>query len=197
MKLNEILNNDNHSIDEIVAILKRDCAPIIAEYNNVGVPLSRGIQDSNIPPMTVIHPSLDSRSPKDTNITIHNYINDYFTKHAGLPFRNAIFATSDWEVAEVYGEAYVLFPIGPLKYLWSPQVGDLYDTVSKLESSKDADPAKKYDQQFYQKLDQYLSTYISKNLHAALEDGSEVMIANNCYVVTMDLWFDHLEEALS
>lgn len=197
MKLNEVFNNDNHSIDEIIAILKRDCAPIIAEYNNAGVPLSRGIQERNIAPMTVIHPRLDSRSPKDTNAVVHDYINNYFTKHFGTPYRNAIFATSDWETAEVYGEAYVLFPIGPLKYLWSPQVSDLYDTVEKLQSSKDADPTKKYDQKFYQKLDQYLASYISRNIHEALDDGSEVMLANSCYIITMDMWFDHIEEGIS
>lgn len=195
MKLNEILNEVQNS--SILETLQRDCAPIIAEYNKVGTPLMRGMSSTTIAPMTVISPRLGGRAPKDTDIDIHNYINKYFMKHHGAPYRDALFTTSDWDAAEHYGEAYVLFPIGQLKYLWSPQVSDLYDTIAKLATSQSTDSKIKYDKDFYQKLDAILSTYIDNNIHEALEDGSEVMVANNCYVVTTDIWYDELDNAIN
>lgn len=195
MKLSEILNKTtNHGMLEI---LLRDCAPIIAEYKEVGTPLMRGMSSTTIAPMTVMHPRLDGRAPKDTSIHVHDYINKYFMQHHGAPFRNAIFATSDWDATEHYGETYVLFPIGPLKYLWSPVVTDLYDSISKLITSQSTDPKIKYDKEFYQKLDEVLATYIDHNIEEALGYGSEVMIANSCYVVTIDNWYNELEDAIT
>jgi hypothetical protein len=67
------------------------------------------------------------RSPKDTYPDIHYDFDKEFQKQYGYPARSSsIFSTGDYNIASEYGYVYCMFPIGRYKYLWNPNVKDLY-----------------------------------------------------------------------
>lgn len=67
------------------------------------------------------------RRPTDTNLELHNDLNKEFVKKFGYPVRSAsIFCSGDQGVAESYGDSYFIFPIGNFKFVWSPDISDLF-----------------------------------------------------------------------
>lgn len=69
------------------------------------------------------------RVPKDTNPELHSDLNDFFQKKFGYPVRSSsMFTTVNKHMAQNYGNgnAYIIFPKGNYKYVWSPEIRDLY-----------------------------------------------------------------------
>jgi len=74
------------------------------------------------------------RSPVDTDIEIHNYFNNGLYKKFGWkPRSEGVFV---WNV-EINEYAYLFFPIGDFKYIYSPEVKDLYVTTNKIQRKFD------------------------------------------------------------
>lgn len=75
------------------------------------------------------------RKPTDTHMAIHNDLNKAFERRFGYPARShSVFTTGSMSDAEQYGTPYAIFPLGKYKFLWHPDVGDLY-----LELTRKAD----------------------------------------------------------
>ena len=72
-----------------------------------------------------------NRNPKDSPIKTHNILDKLFKKKFGWKARsNAIFCTGNIHTAAAYGKnVYMIFPIGKYKFLWSPEIDDLYETI--------------------------------------------------------------------
>lgn len=123
-----------------VSNIKKDCQPYLKEVNNDPFyenALFRGMDGGN-QMMTKKNVRLDDRKPTDSSEAAHNLANVFFKQKFGLPFRNGIFAVGSYDRARGYGEdgghpgsrqTYVIFPIGNLKYTWSPYVEDLFTDV--------------------------------------------------------------------
>ena len=85
------------------------------------------------------------RKAKDTNPKIHNDLNDEFQRQFGYPARsNSIFCTGSDMTAESYGVPYMIFPIGKYKYLWNPDIEDLYIYINRELSDFNKDISKSY-----------------------------------------------------
>ena len=113
-----------------------------------------------------------NRTPVDTTMDTHKEVDDLFKKKFGWKARsNAIFCTGDYNFAGSYGEnVYMIFPIGKYKYLWSPEIGDLYIVVD-LDSVRTA-PNK------LELFTNYINTYKNTDLKDAIKSGNEIMV--NC-----------------
>lgn len=200
MRLREVLEADDFS--HIVETIKQHCQPYIEilKQNN-GECLFRGSNSGKAYPghIKLIKPNL-TRIPLDTPIPIHNFLNDKFQSKFHFPYRNGIFATGNQPRAAGYGSVSVLFPVGELKFIWSPKIEDLFaaidTTIANNRYGKEVDsneerldntmPVDDYNNKpLLDKLNQYINTYKNSDLINATESEHEVMFANDCYMVSI------------
>lgn len=64
-------------------------------------------------------------SSRDTPYFIHELINSITKEKFGLPLRNLIFAASEYNHADSYGNAHIITPIGKWRAFVSPEVQDM------------------------------------------------------------------------
>jgi hypothetical protein len=108
-------------------LLIRDCAKFIKELPILSdkKQLWRGIEKQKYALRNKPHPK---RRPLDTPIEVHKKLNVYFEQKFGWPARQGLFCTASKGFAHQYGDGMVVavFPIGDYKYVWSPDVSDIY-----------------------------------------------------------------------
>lgn len=107
-------------------IIWKDCQPFLKEM----------VRDKHYEPMYSGRKSSEefftravrkNRKPTDTHLLVSKDLDEKFQGMFGYPARsNSIFCTGDLSDSEEYGSAYMIFPIGKYKYLWSDDIGDLY-----------------------------------------------------------------------
>ena len=118
-------------------------------------------------------PTRMDRRPMDTSPTVHAAIDDWFDEHFGFKARSqAVFGFGQGQrmsEVESYGPVYLIFPVGPFKFVWSEDVGDLFGLLSNVDL-KEPD--------IEDELDRVLTgaQYTSTNLEAATTGKCEVMV---------------------
>jgi len=171
--------------------LVKNCKQYIKEAQ--GQLLWRGVRKT--PKVITSITPRTNREPRDTPKFIHEYFDkELFKKFGWKPRSSGVFCTGDLKHAEEYGPAVSVWPIGNFKYLWSPEVMDLYLEVTHLRSK---DP-KEYDNLDYDLLKDMLNSYKNNNLREAILKGHEIMIGCNKYfavswLATNCLNFDDLK----
>lgn len=137
MKFLGFLNEDRYSYEEIAGILRRHCAPFLAEMKRTGIiphdnPINwfiyRGIQ-GNFNGEIQLRKVRQFRNPTDTPKEVHKYIDKLFFMHYGWKARSQGVFCASKNMANTYGWAYVFVPVGKYEYLWSPFVADLFGTL--------------------------------------------------------------------
>jgi hypothetical protein len=138
MKLTSLYeSNSDLSLEEAVRIFHDECKPFQKEIGFDGIfdfeTLKRGMK--NKPKLFIGNVRLD-RKPTDTPLPIHEFMDNWFYKKFGVKFRsNAMFVTKSRGSAQIYGDVYIVFPIGEFKYCYSSTIDDLYATIAnKIES---------------------------------------------------------------
>ena len=126
MKLFELLDDDL-SIDDIIALIRKNCGPFLKECDS---PLWRGLYADKLKQLSpyfyegVVR---KDRRPKDLNAKYHNAMNTAFEKQFGIALRaESLFCTHDRTVAGGYGAggAHLILPIGKFEGFWSTQIKD-------------------------------------------------------------------------
>jgi len=160
------------------------------------------------------------RKPRDLYIDIHEDFDKEFQKQFGYPARsNSLFCSGSQSQAYEYGISYMIFPQGNYKFLWSPEVIDLYlyldkntnhngvkhdnglwdfihasvGWVQKDNDKSDADIAELTDISYHIYIRDAVKKYRSNDLSLALTSGNEIML--NCtkyYTVRYHDWYDVL-----
>lgn len=129
MRLYKYLN-ENKSMDEFFDIFKKECQPFIKDARkqlNEGTYYFSGRKRYD---EWFIRGIRKNRKPTDTPENIHNLLDDAFQKKFGIRLRsNSIFLSSDADVAESYGNLYVIFPIGKYEMYYNPDISDLYNIL--------------------------------------------------------------------
>lgn len=74
--------------------------------------------------------------PKDTNIFIHNYVNNLSKKKYGVNVRNGMFVTTQVKISTSYGSPYLIFPLGEYKIFYSKGVQDFTDEFSTANNGE-------------------------------------------------------------
>lgn len=174
MRLDEVI----HNID--ITILKRFCGPYIdvLKHTTNEVPLYRGTNKRSFVirrGFRTINPRHD-RTPVNTPQGIHVRLNSDFKKQFGREYRNGIFATSDPLTAKQHGHVYVVFPIGPLDFVWSSKVKDLYHYWK--EYTKNGTLPK--EEEFFD----IVESYQNHDLVRAINSQNEIMLMNECILIT-------------
>lgn len=127
------------------------------------------------------------REPADTPTKLHHLLDNWFDKNFGFQARSkALFCNGSAEVAAVrsYGKVYLIFPIGTFKYVWSPNVTDLYAVAGTM-------PTEYYWDEFGDKVpttpveavDRFMTRrkYTDENLNEAVQDRNEIMVGCRKY----------------
>lgn len=137
-RLYEYIQKDVLAVQEILA---SKCQPYINDMGRLvhepngwftGL-LYRGA-DKLMSNYIIKKPHVD-RKPKDTPVELSEKIDDMMEKKFGWrPRSQGVFATFDAGVAHEYGDPYIFIPCGTYKYIWSPEIEDMFSLVSKLAS---------------------------------------------------------------
>jgi len=117
-------------IPEAVDLIEKHCKPFLKMIKGTGGWLHRGVKKKSDVIMMRIISRLD-RLPYDTDINMHNEMNQAFKEMFGWKARNGVFANTHGIWSHKDG---VFFPIGKFRYVFSPEVGDLYSDRWQKES---------------------------------------------------------------
>jgi hypothetical protein len=171
---------------EMIELIKKHCSKWIKESK--GEPAFRGMLGK---PQWGKFRVRQDRIPKDTPKWAHEMIDaDFEKKFKWKPRTQGLFVTGNDDQADVYGDPYLVFPIGNFKILWSPDVEDLYQLTS-------AAPGADEDKFVNIEWPMYLKSYRTDNLSKALQSGYEVMVkCKSYYALSHMLWFDDMTEVL-
>ena len=130
MRLQQYLNEDTWSYDDMVSLIKANCKPFLKDWQSkyIGKFLYSGRDSSKNYDIKTIR---KNRRPMSMHIAMHNIIDDWFYKKFSVRARsNAMFGSFNDDHASEYGDVYMIFPIGKYMMLSSDKVRDLYVKIS-------------------------------------------------------------------
>lgn len=174
--------------DELIPQIKKKCQPWIHECG--GGMLLRGSwvlgrKGNEAKPWVIVNTRTD-RKPTDTPKYLHDIVDDVFEEEWGYRARSeSVFCTSDWQtIMKKYGPSGIVIPIGTFDFLWSKKINDLWeDYLSEIESGM----SHLQDWQIKDHIENTLpELYTSRDLHAAIKSGHEVMIKCKQYYFIQD-----------
>jgi len=179
-------------IYEMVHAIKRDCQPYLQEAKpfDAYTQLMRGMGKANKNFIDNKSIRLDDRTPKDIPKELHSRINSYFKQKFGGEFRNALFASGDYIQAENYGNVYYIYPIGDFKYLYNPDIEDLfmnYDEYAPWFKPGTGPSPEELERQRREAMQTFFDEEIdvngwhNTNLQAGIQSGMEIMIRAKAY----------------
>lgn len=129
MRLKNYINEDVLLADDVFGILKKDCPQTlkILSKSNFAYFIYRASKKT-VGTIEKITPR-NNRIPKDMPTKLHNLIDNLFKKKFGWKARSVgVFAASQYfNNFNEYGTEYLFFPIGQFKFVWSPEIKDLYE----------------------------------------------------------------------
>lgn len=185
----QFLNEED--LESVKEILERDCMPYLKATQGKGF-LRRGIKGLS---KIGSHTALDSegnemeygiktvrsdRQPLDTTRERHDIIDAWFNDKFGIRARSeCVFAggeameTSD---LKIYGTPCIIFPIGPIEYVWSHYVEDLMVNMRVSSGDKEIDEFKAAVRKW---LDEH--NYQTTGLDDAVEGRNEIMVKCGSY----------------
>ncbi len=120
-----LIEGDPEYWDGLKHNLLSKCKSFIKEIKSANRLIYRGSK-RNIDLFKILNSHVDYRTPKDMDSYMHDELNYWFEKKFGWKVRNGVFVTSKLSDANQYGKAYIFFPIGEYKYVWSDVINDLY-----------------------------------------------------------------------
>ena len=175
-------------LNKIIKLIHKNCQPFLTQAK--GGALYRGLKEDEH--FLKKKARLQGRKPLNTPGDIHKMLNQFFTLKHGEPFRDAMFATGNMNIADNYGNAlYRVFPIGQFEFLWSPKVHDLYQEWENMDTDWYATPAemKKLHKKFH---DRHLAkNYKTTGMAQAISSKNEIMIrCKNYYAVNQEIFWD-------
>lgn len=139
MRINEILiEADQYSpkyrrvAPKLLAeFIKRHCQPWLEETDWGDTVFYRGVKHDK---PAFIKKTRTDRRPMDTPRDFHKIFDTILQAVGSVANRtNSLFCTGHKETAEIYGNVYVVIPIGPINYAWSPVWGDWTGDLSNDE----------------------------------------------------------------
>lgn len=182
--------------NKVIELIQAQCQPYIKVLRkSFKQPLFRGLRKELSTIYSIIKPRLD-RKPSDTPVAIHDALNASFKEQFGFPYRNGIFCTGRMATASEYGTAVVVFPIGELQYVWCTIVRDLYQSIvgnydedRKFAKVTSHNPDHEQGEPDWivdnEKIDSMVSKYTTNLIEIAIQGGNEVMLANDCIVISV------------
>lgn len=129
------IKSASSNAEEAAKLVFKNCQPFLKESEfhfvkpdiNYGVgALYRGMNDVKMHRLTEVS-GTRLRQPKDSSKMLHELLDDYFDYKFGYRYRSkGVFCSAKESIAESYGVACLVFPIGNFKYAFSKQIEDAY-----------------------------------------------------------------------
>jgi len=188
----KIVEND---INTFLDMIKRECKPFLNQAGSdkfsmyQGVNMKDNFDEIPFGDFKIYKKRVrGNRKPSDTDVKLSNIIDEYLNKRYNLggwkPRTQSKFFTGSAIATQEYGLTYIGFPIGDFKYLWSPEIKDLWritykimwgdESLNYLKDILDGKPSKN----IYE-IDQFaelLNTYKFTDLDEGINSGNEIMI---------------------
>ncbi len=178
MKFKQYMNesNTNDKILKMIEDIHSKCQPFILQWlysfknSSILMPLYRG---TNSKPIYYKEKIRTDRKPTNTKQETHQVFDDLFLRKYGIRWRtNSIFTTGSYSEADLYGQVYIIFPVGRFDYIYNPVVADLYlYTKRKLTIDE---------------MGHLVDGYKSDNLRNAIISYNEIMITGKEYIAVQD-----------
>jgi len=203
MKFKNYLNED----DSVISDIKRECSKSLKIFKKSGIPFYRGVTYTfNVD--YVKRSVRTNRKPRDMDVESQQVFDDIFQKRFGWkPRSQGLFCVADPKIARDYGNVGVVIPCGDFKYLWNPDVEDLFkglshkktfwsplkDTVSVIKMIF----GKPYDTK--EMIRQYTKGYKDNDIFLYFKKYPENEIMIQCkdyYVVSESYWNNTLKKEL-
>jgi len=182
-------------IDAAVDEILHHCGPFLHESRRKGF-LQRGMQGLDLTPWDdksvpyVIKKVNKERVPRrgaGLNAIEHKVVDDFLHDKLGIRGRSqAMFCIGQSEKgtqkASQFGTPYIVFPIGDFKYVWSPEVFDIFGQLHY--KSEDPEEQKK-------EIETWLKgkKYRTTGLDQAVKSANEIMIdCETYYVFSKYMW---------
>lgn len=165
-------------------MIKRDCKPWLTATNKCMDPFFyRGSTGINF---FKKKPRKDRRT-RNTPDDQSKEIDIGFKKEFGWkPRSEGVFITSSILDAKYYGDAYFFFAIGNFKYVWSPDIDDLYNRLSKVMAKLEDEHGNPFDEEPYQEV---AKLYQNNDLCSAQSAQYEVTVkCKEYYMLNQDIW---------
>lgn len=157
--------------------LTRNCDPYRKKCYRDGL-LFRGVKVP-VKWYKVITPRTNRR-PYNTNLGVHLYLDLQFRKRFGWEARSqGVFATGSWAETNAYGTGFIIVPFGNFKFLWNPDIRDLF---TKMPDSMESPKEKQW-------INDMLEGYKDTDFSDAMESGSEIMIKCTQYYLINPKYF--------
>jgi hypothetical protein len=131
--------NENDS-----ATFLKECAPFIEEYTKAKAPLLRGVSDSF--KIKKVKTS-EFRLPRDMALFSSQYVDNIYQESLGVPLRSTgVFCTKNEKMANIYGTAYAIFPVGKYTLYQNPLIRDMFvDVFAAAGKATLCEPGKMFD----------------------------------------------------
>jgi len=185
--------NEETKVSQLVTIIRKECA----QWARNPVMLYRA-KSITIKHWAKIKSHITDRRPLTSSPDLHNTLNKMFVKKFGWPVRNGVFCYSRSTFLG-YGDVYIFIPAGNFKFVWSPEVSDLF-TVLPVSDPKEYPQwaemdYKKYLAKHIEKFEKnILDTYTDKGLQMAAKTSSEISINCKEYFL-INQWYEPIIKA--
>ena len=190
--------NEEIEVNDLISILKKDCKKFIKFVGLYNPPalVYRSIKGSNDDYTT--RTPRTNRKPTDTPLYVQEIMDVLFYERFGWkPRSGGVFtATGGFEG---YGVPHVFFPIGDFKFVWSPEVRDLFIDLSRLHLLRHVKG--KMSPEFYEETKKTLkplidSFYQNEKYNLAFNEEREIVWKCKKYHLVNIHYFDFHKETL-
>lgn len=114
-------------LDQAASLINRDCRPFLRQSK--GKIVYRGMVENG---WFIKKQTRQERKPKDSTLQLHNFVNKVLNDLGFVANRsNSVFVTGHRDRTRMYGNTYVVFPIGPFSFTWNTMYTDLFATFEE------------------------------------------------------------------
>ena len=207
--ITEKIDHDKINWDEegyakdIIKAIKKKCKPWLKESK--GLPGYRASRQEQTKYWIKKASVRKNRRPLTMNHDDHELVDDLMNRQYGWRARsNVLFTQGGENTGYFYGNLkYVVFPIGPIKYLWTENFGDLTPVIESLryEIEHNFDiPEDELESMAKKQITEVIKkSYTDKDLYKALTKypNHEIMVnCKNYYIVPEFVYEDHIKGGL-
>lgn len=165
-------------VNEFYDFVREKCFTFVNQSQDI--PLYRGINESYTKFNRMIFTPKKNRLPKDMPMDLHNIFEElFYDKFNWLPRSEGVFAIGDYRKSSYYGDVWRIYPTNGFKFLWSPEIQDLYVSIENSLARKQLNYSRVKllnDDVLGELLYNLVETYQDTNLPEAIKSGHEIMI---------------------
>jgi len=135
MRLYTYLNEE--TISDKISIIKKECSDFLNDIDKDHI-LYRGLWSDDVPNKFVPIKVNKNRVPRNTNIHVHNLFDLGFKHVYNTKARSeCVFCSGNKDQTKIYGNVYIVFPVGKYEAYWSPYIHDLFSGLNSKPKDDD------------------------------------------------------------